>query len=141
MATFKSKREMRFGFSTTVAVITLIASSFAATLAMASAMDSNDIKRKVSGKRIYLATPLGGEFPLFYRADGRVDGSGEASGLGRFVRPNDSGRWWVSENKLCQQWQTWYDGRVICFTLTQLDQNRIAWTQDNGDTGTARIGN
>jgi len=101
----------------------------------------DDIRSKITGKRIYLAVPLGGEFPLFYRRDGRVDGSGEAVGLGRLARPSDSGRWWVSGNRLCQQWQSWYDGKQMCFTLIHLGGDRLRWNQDNGDTGLARIGN
>jgi hypothetical protein len=100
----------------------------------------SDIREKISGKRIFLAVPLGGEFPLFYRKDGRVDGTGEAVGLGRLARPTDGGRWWVSGNRLCQQWQTWYDGKRMCFQLIHLGGNRLRWNQDNGETGLARIG-
>ncbi|MGL4729746.1 MAG: hypothetical protein ACRCWO_13440 [Bosea sp. (in: a-proteobacteria)] len=106
-----------------------------------TALDGDGIRKKVTGKRIYLAAPLGGEFPLFYQRGGRVDGSGEAVGLGRWIRPTDSGRWWVQGDKLCQKWQTWYDGKTICFELTQVGQDRLRWVQDNGDTGVARIGN
>jgi hypothetical protein len=119
----------------------LIAASLFALQAEARALSGNDIRKTVTGKRIYLATPLGGEFPLFYQRDGRVDGSGEASGLGRWARPTDSGRWWVTGDKLCQRWQTWYDGQTICFTLSQVGADRLRWVQDNGDTGIARIGN
>jgi hypothetical protein len=119
----------------------------AATLAalapqlQARELAEEDIREKITGKRIFLAVPLGGEFPLFYRRDGRVDGSGEAVGLGRLARPTDSGRWWVSGNRLCQQWQTWYDGKRMCFQLIHLGGDRLRWNQDNGDTGLARIGN
>jgi hypothetical protein len=97
------------------------------------------LRQAVSGKRIYLAVPLGGEFPLYYRPDGRVDGSGEAVGLGRFLKPRDSGRWWVQGDRLCQKWQAWYDGRIYCFTLRDLGGNRIAWLRDDGEKGIARI--
>lgn len=97
------------------------------------------LKDAVRGKRIYLAVPLGGELPLYYRADGRVDGSGEAAGLGRFLKPSDSGRWWVEGERLCQQWETWYQGRVFCFTVQKLPENRIAWARDDGEKGIARI--
>jgi hypothetical protein len=109
--------------------------------AQASALSGDDIRKKVTGKRIYLATPLGGEFPLFYQRGGRVDGSGEASGLGRWARPTDSGRWWVAGDRLCQRWETWYEGKTMCFTLTFMGGDRLRWVQDNGDTGLARIGN
>lgn len=102
-------------------------------------LTGGDLRRAIAGKRVYLATPLGGEFPLFYRADGRVDGSGEAVGLGRFLKPSDSGRWWVDGAKLCQQWQTWYDGKVFCFTVTERGAGRIGWIRDDGAKGVARL--
>lgn len=97
------------------------------------------LDRTVSGRRIFLATPLGGEFPLNYHADGRIDGQGEAAGLGRFVRPTDSGRWWVNGAKLCQKWTSWYDGKVFCFTLTKVSGDKLAWKRDDGLEGLARI--
>ncbi len=76
-----------------------------------------EMRRLVTQNRIYLATPFGGELPLTYFADGRVDGSGEAVGLGRWLAPKDQGRWWIAGNQLCQQWEQWYDGKRFCFTL------------------------
>jgi hypothetical protein len=135
-----SSRPARAGF--VLAMAALAGGLVASVPASANVpLSGDDIRRKVTGKRIYLAAPLGGEFPLFYRADGRVDGSGEALGLGRFIRPTDSGRWWVSGNRLCQRWQVWYDGQQMCFTLIHLGNDRLKWNQDNGDTGIARIGN
>jgi hypothetical protein len=99
------------------------------------------IRKLISGKRIYLAAPLGGEFPLFYQPDGRVDGTGEALGIGRLIRPTDSGRWWIAGDRMCQRWQTWYDGRTICFTLYNMGGGKLRWNQDNGDTGIARLDN
>ena len=104
------------------------------------ALAGDALKRAVSGKRIYLATPLGGEFPLNYHVDGRIDGQGPASGLGRFVRPNDSGRWWLAGGKVCQQWTNWYDGKTFCFVLRKVDETRLAWDRDDGLSGIARVG-
>jgi hypothetical protein len=118
-----------------------VAVMMGASPAMANQLDDEAIKARVTGKRIYLAAPMGGEFPLFYRPDGYVDGSGEAVGLGRLARPKDNGRWWVKSDRLCQKWQTWYEGKAMCFTLTDLGGSKLRWVQDNGDTGIARIGN
>jgi hypothetical protein len=133
----------RKGFSLTqgCGAAALVAAFLLPVAAGASTLNGDDIRSKVTGKRIYLATPFGGEFPLFYRTDGRVDGSGEAVGLGRFVRPTDSGTWWVSGDRLCQRWKTWYDGQVMCFKLTNVGKNQLRWEQDNGDNGLARVGN
>lgn len=121
--------------------ITAIALAAAGAVLANTPVEGDAIKQLVSGKRIYLAAPIGGEFPLYYRPDGQVDGSGEAVGLGRFLKPTDKGRWWVNGKNLCQKWDSWYDGKTICFTLTDLGGNKVRWVQDNGDTGVARIGN
>lgn len=122
--------------ATAIATVALLGSAQANT-----PIEGDAIKQMISGKRIYLAAPVGGEFPLYYRMDGQVDGSGEAVGLGRFLKPKDKGRWWVNGRRLCQKWETWYDGKTICFTLTDLGGSKVKWVQDNGDTGIARIGN
>lgn len=115
----------------------------AALLAMpaqASSFSASDIRSEIIGKTIYLATPFGGEFPLNYRSSGRVDGDGEALGLGRWVQPQDAGRWWIDGNRLCQQFENWYNGSPMCFDLTRTGANTLNWVRDNGETGTARIG-
>jgi hypothetical protein len=111
----------------------------AAGSAAAEALAGQQLKSFMSGKRIYLAVPLGGEIPLTYRPGGVVDGSGEAAGLGRYMTPKDRGRWWVSGNKVCQKWQQWYDGRTFCFTVAKLSDSRIRWVRDDGKSGVARI--
>lgn len=113
-------------------------------LAASGAAAADDLKgealrRTVSGKRVYLATPLGGEFPLNYRADGVVDGSGAAVGLGRWMQTTDSGSWWVDGDRLCQKWRSWYKGKPFCFTIRATGPGTIAWTRDDGFAGTARI--
>lgn len=103
-------------------------------------LDNTGIKSLVTGKRIYLATPMGGELPLYYRANGKVDGTGEAIGLGKYLKPKDSGRWWVSKNRLCQKWQEWYDGRTFCFKLNRISSTKVYWMRDDGTSGISRVG-
>lgn len=124
------------------ALAALIASvAVAGTPALASAqLSEKEIRNTVAGKRIYLKVPLGGEFPLYYQANGKVSGSGDAVGLGRFMQPKDQGRWWVRGNRLCQKWQAWYDGKQFCFTLSRGDGDTLFWRRDDGMTGRARIG-
>lgn len=111
------------------------------TPALSDVLNGTEIKGTVSGKRIFLATPPYGEFPLYYRTNGIVDGTGEALGLGRFMAPTDQGRWWVEGGRLCQKWQEWYKGKTFCFTIARVDAERIRWTRDDGYSGMARIGN
>jgi hypothetical protein len=112
----------------------------AGTPAFAEKMTAADLRKEIIGKRIYLATPLGGELPLFYRRGGKVDGSGEAIGLGRYLAPKDTGRWWISGDSLCQKWQEWYDGKTQCFVITRAGGKNIRWKRNDGLSGTARIG-
>ena len=120
------------------AAIALVAVSAASVIASEN-LAGDELKRTVSGKEVYLATPFGGEFPLNYRSDGSVDGSGKAIGLGKFMQPTDSGRWWVDGEKLCQKWRNWYDGKQFCFTVQSLGADKISWVRDDGLSGTARI--
>ncbi len=107
--------------------------------AAAEKLSGKALQAFISGKRIYLAVPLGGEIPLSYRHGGTVDGTGEAAGLGRYMAPKDKGRWWVSGDRLCQTWQQWYDGKTFCFTVTRLADDRIRWVRDDGRSGVARL--
>ena len=109
-------------------------------IASAEMMSAGDIRRDIVGRTIYLAAPLGGEFPLNYRRSGVVDGNGKALGLGRFIQPQDSGKWWIEGDKLCQKFSKWYDGTPMCFTLTRTGPKKLKWVRNNGETGMARIG-
>jgi hypothetical protein len=125
-----------------IAIVILSATiSSLATAAEATQMKEADIRSLIIGKTIYLAAPMGGEFPLNYHPSGQVDGSGKALGLGKFIQPTDKGRWWIKADKLCQQFKVWYDGTPMCFDLTETGEGKVKWVRDNGETGTARIGN
>jgi hypothetical protein len=99
-----------------------------------------ELRQLVNGKTVFLAAPLGGEFPLNYKTDGSVTGDGAAVGLGRFFAARETGRWFMTGNQLCQQFPTWYSGQRLCFNVARLPNNRIRWTRDNGETGIARLG-
>lgn len=118
----------------------ILAGATASAPALASVLSAEDIRREIIGRHIFLAVPLGGEFPLNYFPDGRVNGDGDAVGLGRLAKPKDEGRWWIAGDRLCQRFQTWYDGQPMCFVLTRIGAGQVAWERDNGDSGTARIG-
>lgn len=120
----------------------MLIATFLAAPAMAddARYTDDDIRETIVGRTIYLAAPMGGEFPLNYRPTGNVDGDGQALGLGRFARPNDSGNWWIDSDRLCQQFESWYNGSPMCFELFRVDERRVKWVRDNGQTGVARIG-
>ncbi|MGF0537745.1 hypothetical protein ACQQ2Q_07095 [Agrobacterium sp. ES01] len=121
-------------------IVAMIASQFSGVAFADEKYTSADIKGDIVGRRIFLAAPFGGEFPLNYRTNGQVDGDGKALGLGRLAKPNDKGRWWIDGDRLCQQFTTWYKGEPMCFELYRTGQNTLKWIRNNGQTGTARIG-
>jgi hypothetical protein len=123
----------------TISVGTLALFALSETAA-AQELSGSEIKRRITGERVYLSTPFGGELPLTYKASGQViaDVSG-ISAAGMFA-PRGAGRWWVEGNRLCQKWPTWRKGRQYCFTIKRTGENRISWFRNDGKTGTARIG-
>mgnify|MGYP004359922941 FL=1 len=128
-------------FRTGACAIAAVAATLAlATPSSADTLRGTELKSLVSGKRIYLKTPFGGEFPLYYQTSGAVSGDGSALGLGKFMAPKETGKWWVDGANLCQQWPTWYDGKATCFTIEKTGDSSLNWVRDDGKSGTARIG-
>ncbi|MCY0146805.1 hypothetical protein OEG84_03505 [Hoeflea sp. G2-23] len=110
-----------------------------ATGVRAEPLAGSELKDFVNGKRVYLATPFGGEFPLNYKRSGTVTGDGTAFGLGKFLAPKETGRWWVKGSNLCQQWPSWYEGKPTCFTITKTGERSLDWVRQDGRRGRARI--
>jgi hypothetical protein len=120
-------------------IVILSGAVFAGGAAEAQSLSGQELRQLVSGRTVYLAAPLGGEFPLKYNPNGAVSGDGQAVGLGRFYAARETGRWFMQGNQLCQQFPTWYGGQRLCFTVQDLGGRKIKWTRDNGDTGVARV--
>ena len=106
--------------------------------AQANELDGPAIKETISGRSVVLTT-MGLDFPLFYATNGQVTGDGTEVGLAKYFTPKETGRWWVENNKLCQQFPTWYKGRTWCFDLKKVDDKRLTWIRDDGFRGKARI--
>ncbi|MEP7455119.1 hypothetical protein [Phyllobacterium sp. SB3] len=109
--------------------------------AIADDLSGPEIKKLVSGERIFLSTPFGTELPLNYKSNGQVSGDVSGISAASMFAPKEVGKWWVEGKKLCQQWPTWYKGRQFCFTIAKTGDNTISWLRDDGAAGTARIGN
>ena len=126
--------------SSCIVAVPVFFAGFLPTSARADAMTGEEIRRDIIGRTIFLAAPISGEFPLNYRQSGVVDGDGAALGLGKIIKPNDTGKWSIEGDKLCQQFKTWYNGEKMCFVLTRLKADAVKWVRNNGETGIARIG-
>lgn len=90
-----------------------------------------------SGAMIELDTPLGTRIPIQFSPDGQM--RGEAGAVASYLgAAQDAGRWWISGDKLCQQWARWLDGQKQCMTLQQ-NGRQILWESDQGKSGTATL--
>ncbi len=107
--------------------------------ANAEYLTDTQIKSLIGGKKVHLATSYGIEFPLKYASNGRVTGNGEGTVLGQYMAPKETGKWWVSGNRMCQQFPTWYEGRPYCFKLRHVGGAKLEWVRDDGYKGSARI--
>ncbi|RTL86986.1 hypothetical protein EJV44_24385 [Ancylobacter aquaticus] len=114
--------------------------ALAAAPAVAEPLSGPEIKDRIGGELVRLSTPYGLTLPLVYRDDGVVSGDLSGFSIGALLAPREEGRWWVKDDRLCQKWPSWYDGRTHCFTITSLGPDKIAWTRDDGLAGTAEMG-
>lgn len=110
------------------------------TLAQAAEqLKGDDLQKAVSGKTVYIYTPLG-EVPIRYAKNGIVRGQTELAVLDGESVTMDRGRWWVSESQLCLQWHNWMGGKAHCFTMHRVSPTVVRWRRDDGKSGTARLG-
>lgn len=128
-------RNSIFGAGVLIGTIVLTSTS-----GLAEQLSGSALENFVSGKRVHLKIPLGGEFPLQYRTNGQVTGDGTKTGLGKYFAPKETGKWFVEGEKLCQQFPTWYKGKLSCFTIERTGSTTLNWVRDDGYSGKARIG-
>jgi len=112
----------------------------ATALAGPATLSGEELRQAISGKTVYLNIS-GFELPIRYAANGRMSGKMNtvAASFSRGDGSSDTGKWWVADDHLCQQWSSWMDGKTYCYKLT-LRGTTVEWIRDDGHTGTARIG-
>ncbi len=120
------------------ALLALSSSAFA--IEDSTVLTGAKLKDALSGRTIYLMTPVGAEIPIRYQPNGTMRGSSSASlaALGGERVTSDTGRWWVVREQLCQQWRNWADSRSHCYKLRTSGSN-VQWVRNDGQSGTARI--
>jgi hypothetical protein len=103
-------------------------------------LTGKQLHRAVSGKTIYIQTPVGAEVPIRYRPNGTMVGrsSAELAALAGEEVKSDRGRWWVRRAQLCQKWNRWSEGRPYCYKL-RVSGSSVYWTRNDGRSGTARL--
>ena len=91
----------------------------------------------VAGAVVELDTPLGTRIPIEYAGNGRM--SGQAKDLASYLgAPADNGRWWVSGDRVCHKWSTWFKGELQCLRIEKRG-SKINWHSHDGTSGTATI--
>ncbi len=107
-------------------------------LAHAELLAGEEITETIDGKRVVLElSSFGIDFSMFHRENGEVTGDGSGTDLGSYFAPKETGNWWVSGEKMCQQFPTWYDGKRLCFKLRKVTPKRCEWIREDGKRGTA----
>lgn len=123
-------------------ILLVAAVTCVATLGQAAntgALNGSELRKAVAGKTVYLSTS-GIVLPISYRSNGTMRGQLKAFAAALAGgKPTDSGRWWISNDQLCQRWNRWLDGKSYCYKLTRNGQS-VVWVRNDGRSGTARIG-
>jgi hypothetical protein len=140
MCQFQDKNEgeaMKIGAFVLAAGLALPAT---ASLADPITLAGDELRKAISGKTVYLNVS-GFELPIRYAANGHMSGkmSTIAASFSRGDGASDTGKWWVANDQLCQQWSSWMDGKTYCYKLTR-NGSTVQWARNDGHSGTARIG-
>ena len=124
-----------------ILLIAALAGSATSVSQAASPGDLNGpaVRKDLSGKTVFLSAS-GIVLPVAYRSNGTMSGRLQASAaaLAGNASMQDSGRWWVSNDQLCQRWNRWQGGKSYCYKLSRQGQ-KVVWVRDDGRRGTARI--
>jgi hypothetical protein len=128
---------MKIGTFVWAASLALVAT---ASQAEPSQLAGDELRQAISGKTVYLNIS-GFELPINYAANGRMSGkmSMAAASFSRGDGSQDRGKWWVAGDQLCQQWNSWMNGKAYCYRLTR-EGSTVRWVRNDGRSGTARIG-
>ncbi len=121
------------------AAVSVAASAGVISLAAeAGPLKSADILGLVNnGATVHIDTPLGITLPMNFEPDGTVRGT--AGKLSFYMESeSDEGRWWVVNDKLCQKWRRWFEGKTGCLSLKR-DGMKYVWDRNDGKSGTATI--
>lgn len=111
---------------------------FVSTVEAAEALSGDTLRQKIPGAKIQIDTPLGSVIPVAYGADGSLEG--KAGAVAFFLgSQKDRGKWWIEGSKLCQRWDTWFNGRINCVRVYRNADNRIEWIDQDGEKGTGTI--
>ena len=123
-----------------ILIVCAIALSGIATANATTALQGDELRKTISGKTVHLNTGMGVEVPISYRHNGTMAARTQAmtATLAGESRHHDKGQWWIKDQRLCQRWQNWLEGKTYCFDISMKGAT-VYWRSNNGRSGTARI--
>ncbi len=121
---------------TAVCTALVFALGLAARLATASdfeALTADELRVLVPDSDVYQAGEILRTQPTdmkwAFKRDGTVLGTQTDPELVR--EDNDSGKWWVENDRLCLQWRIWADGETQCYQIRRTGEE--FWSYDSDD--------
>jgi hypothetical protein len=79
--------------------------------------------------KVLLVSSDKGDVPVRFSQKGTITGSTRGH--------DDAGKWWISQQKLCLQWQTWLDAKPHCISVEPVSGPVLRWHADTGEEGIA----
>lgn len=131
---------IRASFMKRIFLITALAwFATAAQAANSGDMNAAELRKAVVGKTLYLSAS-GIVLPIAYRANGTMRGRLQAS-VAALAGGSaaDTGRWWITDNQLCQRWSHWLKGKSYCYKISRQGRS-VVWVRNDGRRGTLRLG-
>ena len=123
-----------------ILILCAIAISGFGTAYAKTALQGDELRKTISGKTVHLNTGMGFELPISYSHNGTMAARTQAmtAKLAGESRHHDRGKWWIKDQRLCQRWQNWLEGKTYCFVISK-SGSTVYWRSNNGQSGTARI--
>lgn len=84
------------------------------------ALNGDQIMNLLSGNTLK-GVENGTSWAVYYSPDGTQ--------YGRYGSRTDIGKWWVSDNQYCRQWNTWSDHKIKCQKIYVVG-DKLVWVLD-----------
>jgi GntR family transcriptional regulator/MocR family aminotransferase len=86
-----------------------------------------EIQQLIPSGKLKGINAYGNPYTISYTSDGVI--SGVAGKAGEY---RDSGKWWVTDDSFCRQYESWLDGKAACFKVS-LEGDAISFFDPAGN--------
>jgi hypothetical protein len=127
-------RRMRRAAAAALGIVFVIPGAAMAGGPKAPAVNQPPVLASFFAGRTLVVSSRYGDISMRFSHDGTIVASSPAP-----LSAGDRGRWWVSQQRICVQWQTWKDGQPHCFAIERTGTSILRWRADTGEEGVARF--